>query len=80
MMGHPATRPDDLRTASGRPRIERLRMKHCRRVLVELHQEKPPEAILSLARAAGLYSPRTCQYDALRSIRHYLSKINVNHE
>lgn len=77
MNGHPASRPDDLRTASGRPRIERLRMKHCRRTFIELHQEKPPEAILKLMRAAKFYSPRTCDVDALRSIKRYVEGVKA---
>ena len=75
MMGHRAVRRDDLRTASGRPRVERLRLRHCRRTFIELHQEKPPREILRLMRAAGFYSPRTCDVDALRSIGRWLEEV-----
>jgi hypothetical protein len=50
-------------------------MRHCRSVMAELHRDKDPREILQLMRAAGLFSPRTCDYDALRSVAWHLKKI-----
>lgn len=73
--GHRATRHDDLRTAGARSRAERLRLAHCRRVSIEIHAEKAPEALLRLMRDAGLYSPTTYDGDALRSIKRQLAAL-----